>query len=245
MSLYTELSGKIIVEFAADEPTTIFEDDAGTDAAEDTDAVHVWKTTANGSLATQGAEATNCPTYDADVGDGKPAIVFDGTNDLLTVADHADLDPASAMHLFVVVTLDSITGDKGIVTKVNGAWDTGWAVWTPCAWGISYTTRNLFNVSTATRYILSCRAVTGSGTSDPMLMGSVNGGFFAACKIHHILVCSSLTLDEENNAIYYLWDRWNPSEARLMDSRSMRAQPDLIVAGGGVFLATALNGGCV
>jgi hypothetical protein len=78
------LGTDIHLHYDVSDAALIFEDTSGTDAAEDGDVVKCLKPTAHAVLAVNLTEATNGPTYAANYsGSGYPAIVFDGTNDLL------------------------------------------------------------------------------------------------------------------------------------------------------------------
>lgn len=87
--------------------------------------------TAGGLISTDALQSTsgNRPTYRANYSSsGYPALEFDGTNDLLSIA-HSSGWNASVIDLFAVLTSTSnATGTyKGIFGKFgDGSWGTGW-----------------------------------------------------------------------------------------------------------------------
>ena len=127
-TIYTVLGSSLLVEWAADQPATIYEDTGGTDQAEDGDAVAAWRSTANGtlSLLTTQSTAANRPLYRANyASSGYPAIEFDGSNDGLLIPHNAALD-ISEQTIFAVVKADDLTPWRFILSRHgNAGWDPG------------------------------------------------------------------------------------------------------------------------
>jgi hypothetical protein len=84
---YADLLGDdILLHYDASDASSIFEDTAGSDAAEDGDTVRCWKPQSTASMTGFVTEATNGPTYRANyASSGYPAIEFDGTDDRLVL----------------------------------------------------------------------------------------------------------------------------------------------------------------
>lgn len=128
MSIYSVLGSSLLLEWAADEPTTIYEDIGGTDLVEDGDAVASWRTTANGTLsllANQSVLASR-PLYRANyASSGYPALEFDGSNDGLLIPHNAALSVTNQT-IFIVAKADTLSAWRMLLSKVgNGSWTTG------------------------------------------------------------------------------------------------------------------------
>jgi hypothetical protein len=128
MTIYSQLGSSLMLEWAADEPTTIYEDTGGTDQAEDADLVAAWRTTTNGSLSLLSTQSTSGsrPTYRADyASSGYPAIEFDGTDDGLLIPHNAALSITSQT-IFIVAKADTISNWRMLISKLSsGSWTQG------------------------------------------------------------------------------------------------------------------------
>jgi hypothetical protein len=127
-TIYSVLGSSLLLEWAADEPATIYEDTGGTDAAEDGDAVASWRSTANGSLsllANQSVLASR-PLYRANyASSGYPALDFDGANDGLSIPHNAALSITNQT-IFIVAKSDTLSAWRMLLSKVgNGSWSNG------------------------------------------------------------------------------------------------------------------------
>lgn len=128
MTIYSTLGSSLLLEWAADEPTTIYEDTGGTDQAEDSDLVAAWRSTANGSLSLLATQSTSDsrPIYRANyASSGYPAIEFDGTDDGLLIPHNAALSITSQT-VFVVAKADTISSWRMLLSKLSsGSWSQG------------------------------------------------------------------------------------------------------------------------
>lgn len=128
MTIYSELGSSLMLEWAADEPTTIYEDTGGTDQAEDADSVASWRSTANGSLSLLATQSTSGsrPIYRANyASSGYPAIEFDGTDDGLLIPHNAALSITNQT-IFIVAKADTILNWRMLVSKLSsGSWAQG------------------------------------------------------------------------------------------------------------------------
>jgi hypothetical protein len=127
-TIYTVLGSSLMLEWAADQPSTIYEDTGGTDAAEDGDPVASWRSTANGSLSLLSNQSTlaNRPAYRANyAASGYPAIEFDGSNDGLFIPHNAALSITNQT-IFIVAKADTLSAWRILLSKVgNPSWTTG------------------------------------------------------------------------------------------------------------------------
>lgn len=79
------LGSELLLHYDASDAASLFEDSAGTDAAEDADPVLCWKPQADAAWAVNLTEGTNGPTYRANYSSsGYAALEFDGSNDVLS-----------------------------------------------------------------------------------------------------------------------------------------------------------------
>ncbi len=133
MTIYSTLGSSLLLEWAADEPTTIYEDTGGTDAAEDGDGVASWRSTANGSLSLLATQSTSGsrPIYRSNyASSGYPAIEFDGTDDGLLIPHNAGMSITNQT-IFIVAKADTVSAYRMLLSKVgNGGWTTGLAATT-------------------------------------------------------------------------------------------------------------------
>lgn len=245
MSLYTVLGPALISEWDARQAATLFEDNGASDACEDGDSVAVWATTANGSHATIAAQATggNRPLYVPDVGDGKPGVDFTRASaHYMEAAHHANLNP-SLVDLIVVATADDVsTGYGGLVQKTDGSWGAeGYGlVFGDSGNHLLFTGEGGYNrreavVSSGLRYVLWARATVVTPNAGTLLFGSARspgGSYHFDGRLHHVLVCSALTLGQGSDALHHLMTDWAADEALILDYRSIQSPPALSGGGG-------------
>jgi len=164
MTIYSTLGSSLMLEWAADEPTTIYEDTSGTDTAEDGDSVASWRSTANGSLSLLATQSTSGsrPIYRANyASSGYPAIEFDGTDDGLIFPHDAGLSITNQT-IFIVAKADTVSAFRMLLSKVgNGAWTTG----------ITIATSSIANLSV---YI--------DGAANGMVQPGISGRFIMAFR---------------------------------------------------------------
>jgi hypothetical protein len=92
----------LLLHYDCGDAASLFEDTAGTDAAEDGDAILCWKPQADAALQVN-LTHTAGPTYAADYsGSGYPALSFNGTTQYLTKASPG-LVPFTRLYLLAVV----------------------------------------------------------------------------------------------------------------------------------------------
>jgi len=110
-TIYTVLGSRIIGEWAADVPSNIFTDTAGTTLATNGDAVAAWGPTSyslTSGLATQ-TTAGSRPIYRSNyASSGYPAIEFDGSNDGLLIP-HVSAWNSTGVTAFCVCSADTIS----------------------------------------------------------------------------------------------------------------------------------------
>lgn len=169
-TIYTVLGSSLMLEWAADQAATIYEDTGGTDAAEDGDSVASWRSTANGSLSIVANQSTalNRPIYHANyASSGYPAIEFDGSNDGLLIPHNAALSITNQT-IFIVAKADTISAWRMLLSKVgNGSWTTGIHVATYASPDLRFSANNvMFGTvfpGTSSRFILAIRYNGTSG----------------------------------------------------------------------------------
>jgi hypothetical protein len=236
MTLYTSLGAKLICEWDSRQASTLFEDTAGTDAAENADGVACWKTTANSATASNLIQSTvgSRPTYTADVGDGKPGIDFDGSADHLIAAHASALNVTNAV-VAAVITPDVVNAFAGIITKDFDAFSNGYSLtvrgdgtagywWGPdlynrCAMADSTTgtrcllvgvfngTSSIFSKDSL-KVIAVAAGANGTDAGDLYVGRAFNGAFYFNGRIHHLLVCSDLSVNQVCDMQAYLMDDW-------------------------------------
>jgi hypothetical protein len=258
MSLYTVLGAKLICEWDSRDASTLFEDDSATDAAEDGDAVAVWKSTSHSAVTANLVQTVSGsrPLYDADVGDGLPGIDFDGSADHMTSAHQSALNLTNAA-IAAVITPDSVNTYGGILTKdfagfsnnysltVRGVGSGFW--FGPDAYNrteLTYSTTGSriclfgsFNGDSSQLFLNGTKIVatqtgTNATTSTALYVGrAFNGAFYLNGRIHHLLLMSGLSLDETIHAMAHLMDDWG-----------IAGGPSVPTSGGGVRLVNVRGG---
>lgn len=187
-TIYSVLGSSLLLEWAADEPTTIYEDTGGTDAAEDGDAVASWRSTANGALSLLANQSTplNRPIYRANyASSGYPAIEFDGSNDGLLIPHNAALSITNQT-VFIVAKADTLSAWRMLLSKVgNASWTTGIHIASYSASLLSWYGNNasFANVQPGTlnRFIIAARYNSASG--ELWLNDTTIGGITVATSI--------------------------------------------------------------
>lgn len=208
-----------MLEWAADEPSTIYEDTGGTDTAEDGDPVASWRSTANGSLSLLSSQSTlaNRPVYRSNyASSGYPAIEFDGSNDGLLMPHDAALSITNQT-IFIVAKADTLSAWRMLLSKVgNSSWTTGIHLASYSATEFRFAANNvMFGTvfpGTSSRFILAIRyngtsgeiwlndTAIGSSTTSLSITantadggigngGSAGGGYPWDGPIQHILWC--------------------------------------------------------
>lgn len=124
-TIYSILGSSLLAEWAADQPTTIYEDTGGTDQAEDGDGVAAWRTTGNGTLSLLATQSTvgSRPAYRSNYSaSGYPAVEFDGADDGLIIPHHSAFDVTKLL-VFVVAKADTLSAWRMLWSRVNnGSW---------------------------------------------------------------------------------------------------------------------------
>jgi hypothetical protein len=236
MTLYTTLGANLVCEWDSRQASTIFEDTAGTDAAENADGVACWKTTSNSATAANLIQSTvgSRPTYTSDVGDGKPGIDFDGSADHLIAAHASALNVTKAV-VAAVITPDSVSSFGGIITKDFDAFTNGYSLttrgdgtagywWGPDAYnrcamsdsttgtrcllvGIWNGTSSIF-LKDSLKVLAVQAGANGTDTGDLYVGRAFSGAFYFNGRIHHLLVCSDLSVNQVCDMQAYLMDDW-------------------------------------
>jgi hypothetical protein len=236
MSVYSRLGAKLVCEWDSRDASTIFEDTSGTDPAENADGVACWKTTANSATAANLIQATalSRPIYTADVGDGLPGLDFDGSADHLIAAHASALNVTSAV-VVAVITPDVINAFGGIITKDFDAFSNGYSLtvrgdgtagywWGPDAYnrcamsdsttgtrcllvGIWNGTSSIF-LRNSSKVIAVQAGANGTDTGDLYVGRAFNGGFYFNGRIHHLMICSDLSVNQVCDMQAYLMDFW-------------------------------------
>lgn len=220
MTIYSVLGSSLLAEWAADQPSTIYEDTGGTDAAEDGDMVAAWRSTSNSALSSLATQSTSGdrPIYRSNyAGSGYPCIEFDGSGDALIIPHHSSWN-ASGVTAFCVCQADVISN-----------WRFAWLrspnqVWTGQGLGVQASNLTMFfgagwyitgaPISTAAKSIIwgayggptgviganglamLTNTTTGTPTSHTATGGIGNGNLGASGNypwdgaIHHLLICS-------------------------------------------------------
>lgn len=125
-TIYTVLGSSLLLEWAADQAATIYEDTGGSDTAEDGDSVASWRSTANGSLSLLASQSTalNRPIYRANyASSGYPGIEFDGSNDGLLIPHNSALNITNQT-IVMVLKADAISAWRFAISRVG---DSGWS----------------------------------------------------------------------------------------------------------------------
>jgi hypothetical protein len=168
----------------ATDASTLFEDEAHTNAAEDTDVILAMLN--KGSAGNYFTVAANGPTYHASGGTvNGPHLKFDGVNDtLLSIADfsaHATTSEADIFYACVVTTIET---DSGTPTANDGLWSAndGYAglylrTSAPRVFGWNFD-GNFDAASAGTTYTAGGGLVAHYRHYGGELMISVNGGAF-------------------------------------------------------------------
>lgn len=86
-AVYSDLFGSdLILHYTAADSGSLFTDTGATTPASDGNTVKAWTAQADAATNSALTESTNGPTYAADyASSGYPALVFDGTNDILSL----------------------------------------------------------------------------------------------------------------------------------------------------------------
>lgn len=219
-TIYSVLGSSLMLEWAADEPATIYEDTGGTDAVEDGDAVASWRSTANGSLSLLANQSTlaNRPLYRANyASSGFPAIEFDGSNDGLLVPHSTALNITNQT-IVIVAKADTLSAWRMLLSKVgNSSWTNGFHIASYSSSAVNFFINTLqlatAQPGTANRVIFAIRyngvsgemwindsaigastfsATLTTNTSDGGIgfAGQSGGGYYWDGAIQHILWCN-------------------------------------------------------
>lgn len=106
-----------------DASANVYTDEAGTTPAGDTDAVRAWTDRVSGYKVTTQGTASAAPVLDVDLANGRPALLFDATNDQLYTADNAAdsyLGTSNTEFLVVKFTDATPAADQRIVMFYDG-----------------------------------------------------------------------------------------------------------------------------